>query len=172
MKLGVYILLLFLFANILFAQENSGISSHAFPVRNSLTYNQFTINPTLSFVRQQHKYITLKENIGVGIGVFQQQFGVFNVFGGQLNFAYNIRLNQDNNLTFGLNVGAYNNGVNTGNVITTYPDPALDNIPDNSVVSVTPGINFGTQYFDFGLGINNLVLYNTNTSELLNNEVK
>src|SRR5210317_321163 len=115
MKLGVYILLLFLFANILFAQENSGISSHAFPVRNSLTYNQFTINPTLSFVRQQHKYITLynkrelvqfddapqlymasfsgrlKENIGVGIGVFQQQFGVFNVFGGQLNYAYNIR---------------------------------------------------------------------------------
>ncbi|GAA0743754.1 hypothetical protein GCM10009431_17220 [Gaetbulibacter jejuensis] len=174
-----------------YSQEDDGVVALALPVRNSLKFNRYVINPTFSFVREQNKYISLtnkrewvqfedapqtylvsfsgrfKENIGIGVGVFQQNYGVLTTFGGLANFAYNVRLNTDNNLTFGLNVGAYKSGVNDGNVVTNFPDPSLDNIPSNFMLTVNPGINYGTAFLDFGLSINNLVLYNLNSSQLI-----
>ncbi|NIK91697.1 type IX secretion system membrane protein PorP/SprF [Mangrovimonas sp. CR14] len=189
----VVIMLLILSTLSTFAQEDDGVVSLAFPVRNSLTFNQYTVNPTFSFVRQQYKYISFynkrqwvsfedapltylgsysgrfRENIGLGVGVFQQNYGVLTTFGGVLNFAYNARMSADNNLTFGLNVGAYQSGLNSGKVVSNFPDPSLDNIPSNFLVSVTPGINYGTAFLDFGVALNNLVLYNVNTSEMIKN---
>jgi type IX secretion system PorP/SprF family membrane protein len=176
---------------IFHSQEDDGVVSLALPIRNSLTFNQYAVNPTFSFVRQQYKSISITnkrelvqfddspqtylvsysgrfaEKIGVGVGLFQQNYGVLTTFGGILNFAYNAQLQQDNNLTFGLNVGAYKSGVNSSNVVTNFADPSLDNIPSNFMVSVNPGINYGTAFLDFGVSINNLVLYNINTSELI-----
>ena len=164
------------------------------PVRNSLTFNQYVINPTFSFVRQQYKYISVtnkrewvsfdnapltylasysgrfRENIGVGVGLFQQNHGVLTTFGGILNFAYNAQLNRDSNLTFGLNVAAYSSGVNQGNVVTNTPDPSLQNIPSNFLISVSPGINYGLAFVDIGIAVNNAVLYNFNTSELIKDD--
>lgn len=167
------------------SQEEDGVVSLALPIRNSLTFNQYAINPTFSFVRQQNKYISItnkrewvqfedapqtylasfsgrfSENSGLGIGLFQQNYGVLTTFGGIANFAYNARLNRDSNLTFGLNVGAYKSGINSANVVTNFPDPALDNIPSNFLVTINPGINYGTGFMDFGVSINNLALYNS-----------
>jgi type IX secretion system PorP/SprF family membrane protein len=192
MKLFVLIIALFICSTQMFySQEDDGVVALALPVRNSLKFNRYVINPTFSFVREQNKYISLtnkrewvqfedapqtylvsfsgrfKENIGIGVGVFQQNYGVLTTFGGLANFAYNVRLNTDNNLTFGLNVGAYKSGVNDGNVVTNFPDPSLDNIPSNFMLTVNPGINYGTAFLDFGLSINNLVLYNLNSSQLI-----
>lgn len=194
MKLYVMIIAIsFCFIQTSYSQEDDGVVSLALPIRNSLTYNQFTINPSFSFVRQQYKYISItnkrewvqfedapqtylvsysgrfRENIGVGLGLFQQNYGVLTTFGGVMNFAYNARLNSDNNLTFGINLGAYKSGINGGSVVTNYPDPSLENIPSNFLLSVSPGINFGTAFLDFGISINNLVLYNINTSQLIEN---
>ncbi len=192
MKLFVLIIALFVCSTQMFySQEDDGVVALALPVRNSLKFNRYVINPTFSFVREQNKYISLtnkrewvqfedapqtylvsfsgrfKENIGIGVGVFQQNYGVLTTFGGLANFAYNVRLNTDNNLTFGLNVGAYKSGVNDGNVVTNFPDPSLDNIPSNFMLTVNPGINYGTAFLDFGISINNLVLYNLNSSQLI-----
>ena len=125
-----------------YSQEDDGVVSLSLPVRNSLTFNRFVINPTFSFVREQHKYISIfnkrewvqfdnapltylasysgrfGENIGAGIGLFQQDYGVLTTFGGTVNFAYNVRMARDSNLTFGLNIGAYKSGLNTGNVLS------------------------------------------------------
>lgn len=184
------IALCFCSVQIFYAQED-GVVSLALPVRNSLTFNQYVLNPTFSFVREQNQYISIynkrewvqfedapqtylvsysgrfKENIGAGVGLFQQNYGVLTTFGGILNFAYNARLDRDSNLTFGLNVGAYKSGINTGNVVTNFPDPSLDNVPSNFLLTVNPGINYGTAFLDFGLSVNNLVLYNINSSELI-----
>ena len=173
------------FIQISHSQEEDGVVSLALPIRNSLTFNQYAINPTFSFVRQQNKYISItnkrewvqfedapqtylasfsgrfSENSGLGIGLFQQNYGVLTTFGGIANFAYNARLNRDSNLTFGLNVGAYKSGINSGNVVTNFPDPALDNVPSNFLVTINPGINYGTGFMDFGVSINNLALYNS-----------
>ncbi|WP_460218857.1 PorP/SprF family type IX secretion system membrane protein [Psychroserpens sp. MEBiC05023] len=174
-----------------YSQEDDGVVSLTLPVRNSLTFNRYAINPTFSFVREQNKYVSIfnkrewvqfdnapltylgsysgrfAENIGAGIGLFQQNYGVLTTFGGVVNFAYNARLARDSNLTFGLNISAYKSGVNTGNVITNFDDPSLQNVPENFLLTINPGINYGIAFFDFGLSINNLAVYNFNTSEML-----
>lgn len=174
-----------------YSQEDDGVVALALPIRNSLTFNQYAINPTFSFVRQQNAYVSFtnkrewvqfedapqtylasysgrfRENIGLGVGLFQQNYGVLTTFGGLLNFAYNARLQRDSNLTFGLNIGAYKSGINSGNVVTNFADPSLENIPSNFLLTVNPGINYGTAFMDFGVSVNNLVLYNLNSSELI-----
>ncbi|WP_040282164.1 PorP/SprF family type IX secretion system membrane protein, partial [Psychroserpens damuponensis] len=174
-----------------YSQEDDGVVALDLPIRNSLTFNRYAINPTFSFVREQTKYISIfnkrewvdfenapltylasysgrfGENIGAGIGVFQQNYGVLTTFGGTLNFAYNAQLDRDSNLTFGVNIGAYKSGVNTGNVITNFDDPSLQNIPENFLLTINPGINYGMGFLDFGLSINNLALYNFESSTLI-----
>jgi type IX secretion system PorP/SprF family membrane protein len=174
-----------------FAQDADGVVSFNLPIRNSLTFNRYALNPTFSFVREQTRFINITnkrewvqfedapetylasysgrfaENIGAGIGLFQQNYGVLTTFGGVLNFAYNAKLARDTNLTFGLNVGAYQSGVNTSNVVTNFVDPALQNVPNNFLLTVNPGINFGMEFLDFGLSVNNLALYNFESSSLI-----
>lgn len=119
MKNGVLtIVFLFCAMQMIYSQEEDGVVSLALPTRNSLTFNRFLINPTFSFVREQHKYVSITnkrewvqfndapttymasysgrfgENIGVGIAAFQQNYGVLTTFGGTLNFAYNARLDK------------------------------------------------------------------------------
>ncbi|WP_242204226.1 PorP/SprF family type IX secretion system membrane protein [Aestuariivivens insulae] len=174
-----------------FNAQEDGVVALDLPIRNGLRFNRYAINPTFSFVREQNKYISFtnkrqwvqfdnapqtnlfsysgrfRENIGAGIGLFQQDYGVLTTFGGILNFAYNAVLNRDNNLTFGINLGFYQSGINDGKVVTNFPDSSLDNIPTNSVMTINPGINYGTAFFDFGLSVNNLVAYNFKTSKML-----
>ncbi|WP_298535642.1 PorP/SprF family type IX secretion system membrane protein [uncultured Algibacter sp.] len=171
--------------------QDDGVVALDLPVRNSLRFNQHMINPTFSFVREQNKYISFtnklewtqfenapqsylfgyagrfEENIGAGVTLFQQNYGVLTTFGGVANFAYNIVLNRESNLTFGMNLGIYNSGLNQGKVITNFPDPSLDNIPSNLVITINPGINYGIGFLDFGLSINNLVSYNFTNSQMI-----
>ena len=138
------ILIIFCFVQMVFPQEDDGVVSLDLPIRNSLVFNRYDINPTFSFVREQNKYFNISnkkewtqfenapetyiasfsgrfsENVGAGLAVFQQNYGVLTTFGGLLNFAYNVKLNTDSNLTFGLNVGAYKSGINMSNVIIFY----------------------------------------------------
>ena len=175
-----------------YAQEG-GVVGFDIPTRNSLKFNKYTINPTFSFVREQNKYLSLynkrqwaqfddapqtylvsyagrfKENMGIGVGLFQQDYGVLTTFGGVLNFAYNAVLETDSNLTFGINLGFYKSGIKEGRVITNFPEPSLENIPSNSIITIHPGINYGTAFFDFGVSIKNAVSYNLNTSNIIEN---
>ena len=191
--MGKYLLVMALLlctTQFFYAQED-GVASLAIPVRNSLKFNRYIINPTFSFVREQNKHISLnnkrewtqfdnapqtyllsysgrfRENIGLGIGLFQQNYGVLTSYGGIINMAYNAMLKPDSNLTFGLNIGFYQSGINEGKIVTNVADPSLENIPKSSLLSISPGINYGTVFFDFGISVNNLVQYNFNTSELL-----
>ncbi len=176
------------------SQEEDGVVSLVIPVRNSLKFNRYIINPTFSFVREQNRYISFNnkrqwtqfddspqtylfgysgrfnEDIGVGIGLFQQNYGVLTTFGGILNFAYNVGLDRYSNLTFGMNIGVYRSGLNQGKVVTNFPDPSLENIPSNMLLTVNPGINYGTEFIDFGLSVNNAVAYNVKTSEILEDD--
>lgn len=173
------------------SQEDNGVLALNIPVRTSLTFNRFAINPTFSFVREQNKYVSLynkrewvqfddapntymasfsgrlAENLGAGIGAFQQNYGVLTAFGGVVNVAYNVRLARESNLTFGMNIGAYSSGINTGNVVTNFNDPALQNVPESFLLTVNPGINYGTTFLDFGVSVNNLAVYNFRSSNII-----
>jgi type IX secretion system PorP/SprF family membrane protein len=176
--------------------QDDGIVSFSIPVRNSLKFNRYAINPTFSFVREQNKYVSFtnkrqwvqfndapqtylfsysgrfRENTGIGIGLFQQNHGVLKTFGGIVNYAYNAVINRYSNLTFGLNLGVYKSSINEGNVITNFPDPSLENIPSNTLITINPGINYGTEFFDLGLSINNAVLYNLKTSKIVEEDLE
>ncbi len=186
----LHIVLFFCFAQQFHSQEG-GVVAFNLPIRNSLKFNRYAINPTFTFVREQNKYISFtnkrqwvqfdnapqtylfsyagrfKENVGAGVAAFQQDYGVLTTFGGVLNFAYNAVLSRDSNLTFGMNLGVYKSGLNSGKVITNFDDSSLNNIPSNTIFSVNPGINYGTGFIDFGVSINNLVSYNLQTSKLI-----
>jgi len=173
------------------SQEDGGIVALALPVRKTLKFNRYAVNPTFSFVREQHKYLSFtnkkqwaqfndapntylfsyagrfSENTGAGISLFQQDFGVLTTFGGMLNFAYNASLSRESNLTFGLNVGAYQSGLNQGKIIVNTPDPSLQNTPSTFLITVNPGINYGTGFLDFGVAIQNLVSYNITESQII-----
>jgi len=181
---------------IAYSQVEDGVVALNIPARNSLMFNRFIAHPTFSFVREQNKYITvtnkrelvgiedapltyffnysgrIKENIGAGIGVYQQNYGVLTTFGGILNFAYNVRVHEDSNFTFGLNIGAYQSGLNNGKVVTNFDDPALNNIPSNFLLTANPGFNYGTGFMDFGVSVNNIVTYNFNSSGLVEDNPK
>ncbi|MBD0822544.1 PorP/SprF family type IX secretion system membrane protein [Aestuariibaculum marinum] len=189
-KYLLHIILFLATTQFFYAQEN-GVVALVLPVRTSLKFNKYAINPTFSFVREQNKYITFTnkrewvqfddapqtylfsysgrfaENRGMGIGLFQQDYGVLTTFGGIVNYAYNVVLDRDSNLTFGANLGFYQSGINEGRVVSNYSDPALQNIPNNSILTLNPGINYGTTFLDFGLAINNIVAYNLKSSSLL-----
>ena len=174
----------------LLAQESNNTVALNIPVRNSLMFNRHLINPTFSFVREQHKYASIYnkrefvqfndapltylasysgrfgENVGAGLSLFQKSFGIFTSFGGVLNLAYNTRLRNENNLTFGLNLGVFNNGLETETIVANFQDPLLGNVPNSLMLTINPGINFGTVFLDFGVSINNLVLYNFESSTL------
>ena len=178
---------------MLYSQED-GVVSFTLPVRNSLKFNKFLINPTFSFVREQSTIVSFynkrqwiqfddapqtyllsysgrfRENEGIAVGLFQQNYGVLTTFGAVANFAHNVILQEDSNLTFGINVGFYKSGLNKSKVITNYPDPSLENIPSNSLITVNPGINYGTAFLDFGLSANNLFLYNLKTSKIVEDD--
>ncbi len=171
--------------------QGDGVVSFSLPVRNSLKFNRFLINPAFSFVREQSTYLSFynkrqwtqfenapqtylfaysgrfQENEGMAVGLFQQNYGILTTFGVLTNFAHNIMLQEDSNLTFGMNVGFYKSGVNKGKIVTNYSDPSLENIPSNTLITINPGINYGTAFLDFGVSVNNLILYNLKTSKIV-----
>ena len=189
----LHIVLFFCITQQLYSQDD-GVVAFNIPSRNSLKFNRHFINPTFSFVREQNKYISFnnkrewaqfdnapqtylfsysgrfRENIGAGVTLFQQDYGVLTTFGGVLNFAYNAVLDRESNLTFGLNLGFYKSGINEGNVITNSPEPSLENFPSNSIITINPGINYGTEFLDFGVSINNLVSYNLASSKMIEDD--
>jgi type IX secretion system PorP/SprF family membrane protein len=187
------LLLVFWFCQPLFSQSEAP-TSFALPIRNSLKFNRFIINPTFSFVREQNAFITFynkrqwvsfenapqtylvsysgrfRENEGVALGFFQQNQGVLTTFGAVANFAHNITLQTDSNLTFGVNLGFYKSGLNLSKVITNYPDPILETIPSTASFVLNPGINYGTTFLDFGVTLTNFLVYNSSTSQLIHDD--
>ncbi|MDO6761545.1 PorP/SprF family type IX secretion system membrane protein, partial [Tamlana sp. 2_MG-2023] len=191
-----YLFYILLFFSIIYqsSAQDDGVVALNIPVRNSLKFNRTFINPTFSFVREGHRYISFnnkrdwtqfenapetylfgysgrfRESMGAGISLFQQNYGALTTFGGMANFAYNVVVNRSGNLTFGMNLGFYRSTINDGAIISNTPDPSLDNIPSNSIVTINPGINYGTEFFDFGVSLNNIVAYNlTSTSMIAEN---
>ncbi len=193
MKKNLLLIFFFLCFSQLFYGQDEGVVALDIPIRNSIKFNRYIINPTFSFVREQNSYISLYnkrqwvefenapqtylfgysgrlgEKNGLGLSLFQQNYGILTTFGGISNFAHNVQLDSDTNLTFGVNLAIYKSGVNNSKVISNYSDPALDNIPNNFLATINPGINYGTVFLDFGVSINNLILYNIKTSEMVNN---
>ena len=195
MNKGLLTFLLILgFINSNFAQ-NDGVLSFDVPAKNSLKFNKFLINPTFSFVREDEAFLSalnkrqwssfedapqayffsysgkFREQNSFAVGLFQRTYGTLNSFGGVLNFSRNVELRDDNNITFGFNLAYVSSGLNTSKVkVNDVNDPSILNAPKNSLVTINPGINYGSRFIDIGLAVNNLFYYNLSGSTLISDD--
>lgn len=171
--------------------QDAPVLTFDIPAQNNIRYNRFLMNPTFSFIRENNRYISLyhrnqwiqfddspkvymltyngrfADNAGFGIGIYQQNIGVITSFGGVGNYAYNIRLQEDMNLTLGVNVAFYSSGVNKNRTITESPDPVLMAMRNNSLASIKPGINFSYRGFDIGAYAENFVEYDFKSNKMV-----
>ncbi|WP_299246977.1 PorP/SprF family type IX secretion system membrane protein, partial [uncultured Aquimarina sp.] len=173
------------------SSNTSGILPSDIPLHNSLKYNRFLFNPTFSLVRENKNSLNIynrnprasfsdnsqtyflsysarfEEKTGIGVGLFQQNVGIFRFFGATANYAYNIELNRDMNFTFGLNLSYSQSALKSNLDEAQVNDDIINNYENSSVFLLRPGVNFNYGNFDVGVSVGNLVTYNLTASELL-----
>ena len=190
MKKKYLLITTLLFCITVFSQENAN-SSFDISLKNSIKFNKYLINPAFSFAKETAPTLTivnrrqwvdfenapqfyfanylgrLSNRSRFGIGIYQQSAGVLKNFGGVVNYSYAVPVGDESILAFGINTYFYNSTFDFGKIITVENEPLLQNQKANSLIGLKPGINFGTEFFDFGVSVNNLVLYNLATSEMV-----
>ncbi len=179
-----------------YAQDDNPVLSLQIPAQNLNKYNRFFKNPTYSFVREDNQHISLfhrsqwiefndspkiymgsysgrlNEKSGFGFGIYQQNLGVINSFGGFANYAYNIKLWRDLNMTLGFNFAYISSGVAKDKTITSESDPLILSLQNNSLLSIKPGLTLSYKNIDLSFYARDLVDYNfkgeENTEEYIN----
>ena len=188
------LLVVFVFISQITLSQEDGVISFDIQSKNSLKFNKFVIHPAFSFVREDESFINIvnkrqwlsfdnapqnyfgsysakfRENNGIAFGLFKKDYGILSSFGLIANFAHNIEVSNENNFTFGVNLGYINSGLDSGKAVLNEPDPSFQNIPKNSLLSLSPGINYGTGAMDFGIQANNVVYYNFTSSSLISDD--
>lgn len=170
--------------------QDTPVLTFNIPSQNNLKYNRFLLNPTLSFVGEDNTYVSLyhrnqwiqfkdspkvymlaytgkfSDRAGFGFGLYQQNLGVIVSFGGIANYAYNVKLNENMDLTLGFNFAYYNSGVDRNRTVTEEPDPILLAMRNNSLFSVKPGFNLRYRNFNFGVYAENFIDYDFKSNKL------
>ena len=189
------VFLLILVFNNLKAQETP-ILTFNIPSQNNIKFNRFLQNPTYSLVEENNRFISIyhrnqwiqfkdspsayllsysgvfSENTGMGIGIYQQNYGVITSFGATGNYAYRIGLTRDINLTLGFNLAYYSSGVDNNKTITAEDDPLLLEFENTSLMAIKPGLNISYKNWNLGVFAENLVDYNFKTNKLASEYVE
>ncbi|NVK51776.1 MAG: PorP/SprF family type IX secretion system membrane protein [Flavobacteriaceae bacterium] len=183
--------ILVLFITSVFSQSNSEELYNNFSSHNFLKHNRFFINPTFSVAREHNTTLSflsrnkftdfddspqlyvgsyagrMTENVGVGIGVFQQNFGVFKNFGVLANYAYQVQISDNNALTFAFNFMYAKSGIDKSRIVTTNPDPFLNSFQERPIINFQPAVNLRLKNFDVGLFLENLVDYDLKANDFI-----
>lgn len=181
---------IFLFAFTTVSAQDAPVLTFNLPTQNNLKYNRFLQNPAFSFVGEDNTYVSLyhrnqwiqfndspkvymlaytgkfSERSGLGFGLYQHNLGVIVSFGGIANYAYNVKLTEKMDLTFGFNLAYYNSGIDRNRTVTEEPDPILLAMRNNSLLSIKPGFNLSYGNLDFGVYAENFIDYDFKSSKL------
>ena len=124
-------------------------------------WQQIDADPTTVFVNYTHR---LKGNAAFGVGFLQQNTGVFLQTGGVLNYAYELNIDQDFLVSFGLNLFGFQQELADDRFQQGPGIPFLDDGPA-FVLQAAPGIQLGYKNFRLGFVGENLVDYNVTAGE-------
>lgn len=160
------------------------------PSQSFMRFNRHLVNPTMSiFNTYKSEYVAYHrnqwfeydespktymvnysgnnyENSGYGLGIYQQEVGVWKSFGAIANYAKGVRLGDETILSLGFNMVFFNSGLNRGKIITGEADPFLDQYDNTSLLMLNPGLSLQFGKFNFGVYGDNLIDYNFSTSEM------
>lgn len=164
------------------AQTDSG-DAFNMPSQTFMRFNRHLVNPTLSIYNSyKTEYVAYHrnqwfdydespktyminysgnnyENTGYGLGIYQQEVGIWKSIGGIANYAKGVHLNDNTILSIGFNMLFYNSGLNRGKIITGQADPLLEQYDNSSVLMLNPGMSIQIDKFNFGVYGDNLVDY-------------
>ncbi|CAL2101213.1 Putative cell surface protein precursor SprD [Tenacibaculum sp. 190130A14a] len=191
-KYAIYTVLFSVLSGALLQAQTSGSGQeyNTFNSRSFMKFNRFLTVPTFSALRENKTSLTaivrngniefednprvyigaysgkMRENVGAGIAVYQQEVGVFKDFGAIANYAHRLRLNETMDLTFGFNLLYSRRSADGLKVNSTVPDPQVANFQDVPVVMFQPAVTVSFGRFDVGVFFENLLDFNLKSSEL------
>ncbi len=163
---------------------------NSFTSRNFMKFNRFLTVPTFSALRESKTEMTaivrnsnvdfednprlyvgtyagkMRENVGAGVAIYQQEVGVFKDFGALINYAQKLKLNENLDLTFGFNFLYSRRSADAVKVNSTVPDPQVANFQDIPLVMLQPAVTLSFGKFDVGVFFENLVDFNLKSSEM------
>lgn len=163
---------------------------NSFSSRNFMKFNRFLTVPTFSALRENKTSISaivrnsnvefednprlyivtysgkMRENVGAGLAVYQQEVGVFKDFGALANYAHRLQLNETMDLTFGFNFLYSRRSADGVKVNSTEPEPQIANYQDIPVVNFQPAVTLSVGKFDVGVFFENLLDFNMKQSEM------
>ncbi|TDQ29837.1 PorP/SprF family type IX secretion system membrane protein [Tenacibaculum caenipelagi] len=173
------------------AQTSSNEQQYnTFSSRNFMKFNRFLTVPTFSALRENKTSLSaivrnsniefednprlylaaysgkMRENVGAGMAIYQQEVGVFKDFGALANYAHRLQLNETMDLTFGFNFLYSRRSADGLKVNSTEPDPQVANFQDVPVVNLQPAITLSVGKFDVGVFFENLLDFNMKKSEM------
>ncbi|MCF2876339.1 MULTISPECIES: PorP/SprF family type IX secretion system membrane protein [unclassified Tenacibaculum] len=189
-KYIVYMLLLVTTFSLEAQVSNSAQQYNSFTSRNFMKFNRFLTVPTFSALRENKTSITaivrnsnvafednprlylgtysgkMRENVGAGLAIYQQEVGVFKDFGALANYAHRLQLNDNMDLTFGFNFLYSRRSADALKVNSTVPDPQVANFQDIPIINFQPAVTLSFGKFDVGVFFENLVDFNLKSSEM------
>lgn len=173
------------------AQFSDGEQQYnSFSSRNFMKFNRFLTVPTFSALRENKTSLSaivrnsniafednprlyiatysgkMRENIGAGVAIYQQEVGVFKDFGALANYAQRLQLNETMDLTFGFNFLYSRRSADGQKANITEPEPQLLNYQDIPVINFQPAITLSIGKFDVGVFFENLLDFNMKQSEM------
>ncbi|WP_299122673.1 PorP/SprF family type IX secretion system membrane protein [uncultured Tenacibaculum sp.] len=189
-KYIVYTLILVTTFSLEAQMSNSAQEYNSFTSRNFMKFNRFLTVPTFSALRENKTSITaivrnsniafednprlylgtysgkMRENVGAGLAIYQQEVGVFKDFGALANYAHRLQLNDNMDLTFGFNFLYSRRSANALKVNSAVPDKQVANFQDIPIVNFQPAVTLSFGKFDVGVFFENLVDFNLKSSEM------
>ncbi len=189
-KRKLLFIIIFALTSISISAQTDTSDEFIMPSQTFMRFNRHLVNPTMSiFNTYKSEYVAYHrnqwfdyeespktymvnysgnnyENSGYGLGVYQQEFGVWKSFGAVANYAKGVRLNEETILSLGFNMVYFNAGLNRGKIITGEADPFLDQYDATNLLMLNPGLSIQFGKFNFGVYGDNLVDYNFSTSEM------
>ncbi|WP_299007672.1 PorP/SprF family type IX secretion system membrane protein [uncultured Tenacibaculum sp.] len=164
---------------------------NSFSSRNFMKFNRFLTVPTFSALRENKTSLSaivrnsnidfednprlyvltysgkMRENVGAGVAIYQQDVGSVKDFGALANYAHRLQLNETMDLTFGFNFLYSRRSLNWGKVLVADDDDTfLSNYQDDPVVNFQPAVTLSIGKFDVGVFFENLVDFNLKRSEM------
>jgi type IX secretion system PorP/SprF family membrane protein len=153
------------------------------PMYSSYYYNQFLYNPALAgnsncgnlFLVNRNQWNSIpgaprttaltvdgplrNENIGLGLAVFRDQAGIFNITGGQAAYRYGLKIDDNQTLNFGLGLGVLNNQLRLQDIVIKDPlDPNVQRAFENAVgFDANIGINYNYKTFNIGVTVPQII---------------
>ncbi|WP_422090901.1 PorP/SprF family type IX secretion system membrane protein [Tenacibaculum ovolyticum] len=187
----LFILLSGLSITIFGQTSDSGQNYNSFSSRNFMKFNRFLTVPTFSALRENKTSLTaivrnsnvdfednprlhlvsyagkMRENVGAGFAVYQQEVGAMKDFGAIANYAQRLQLSGSMDLTFGFNFLYSRSSIDWARVLVQDADDSfLGNFQDIPIVMLQPAVTLSFGKFDVGLFFENLIDFNLKSSKM------